>query len=50
MILVCKHLISNIYLFGVLHRFQNCTGHIKMASGQRKPVDTVAQGKTADHQ
>ena len=31
-----------IYLFGVLHRFQHCTGHI--TKGQMKPVHTVGQG------
>ena len=32
MILVCKHLIFNIYLFGVLYRSQNCTDCIKTGS------------------
>ena len=34
------------YLFGVLCRFQHCTGHITTGEfcGQSKPVYTVGQG------
>ena len=34
------HVLLLIYLFGILRRFQHCTGHITL-EGQRKPVHRV---------
>ena len=33
-----------IYLFGVLHHFQHCTGHIKMGIWKKNTVHTAGQG------